>query len=75
MPCCLAWLRQGHAAHHALSVQACKDLELDPCIVEAVHKHWLAKRADLGRPLLPRLWFEQPWAQQIGTTPVPSCQI
>ena len=47
-------------------MQAACPLELDEELIPAVHEYWVGKRAEFGRPLLPRLWFEEPWAKQIG---------
>lgn len=50
---------------------------MDEALVAAVHEYWAGKRAEFGRPLLPRLWFEAPWAQQIGAQchDARSCQL
>lgn len=34
-----------------------------PEVIDAVHKHWVTKRTAHHRPLLQRLWFEQPWVR------------
>ena len=47
-------------------VQAVGDIEMDESLEAAVHEYWVGKRTEFGRPLLPRLWFEDPWAKQIG---------
>lgn len=31
--------------------------------VEAAYDHWCSKRLKAKRPLLQRLWFEQPWVR------------
>lgn len=31
--------------------------------IEAVYEHWCKKRLKAKRPLLQRLWFEQPWVR------------
>ena len=31
--------------------------------VEAAYHHWCSKRLKAKRPLLQRLWFEQPWVR------------
>ncbi|KAK9791587.1 hypothetical protein WJX73_006684 [Symbiochloris irregularis] len=46
------------------SAKAKEDVtDAPPEVIEAVHGHWLAKRAAHHRPLLQRLWFEQPWVR------------
>lgn len=36
---------------------------LPKAAVQAAYSHWCGKRLKAKRPLLQRLWFEQPWVR------------
>ena len=62
-----SWALSKHAA-----VARIQDVE--PYITEAVYDYWAQKRKQghpSGGPLLPHLWFEQPWKVRGGEVGAP----
>lgn len=45
----------------ALDALAERHCDMDKKIAALVYDYWVKKRQQEGGPLLPRLWFEQPW--------------
>ena len=71
-PASLAWsiLRVPLILFHAVADAACmhgcalQDVaDVPPEATAQVHAYWLTKRHVTNRPLLQRLWFEQPWVR------------